>query len=148
MARHYEVVVFTAALQEYADAILDQLDTKGAVTHRLYRQHALPCDGNYIKDLSRIGRPLNRMIIVDNLAENFQMQSENGIMIKSWFGDPHDTALYELAPILAGRCLCYWIEIVIKKVDDVREALERFSEQMLKQNEADTSKFHLTLESE
>lgn len=103
MGKYYEVIIFTAALQDYADWVLDELDTNKIIKHRLYRQHALPHGSCYIKDLTRIGRPLSRMIIVDNLAENFQLQPENGIMIKSWIGDPHDTALYELAPILKGK---------------------------------------------
>ena len=105
MAQFYEVIVFTAALQDYADWVLDQLDSKKNIQYRLYRQHASPCGTNYIKDLSRVGRPLNRVIIVDNLAENFQLQPENGIMIKSWTGEPQDSALAELAPILIGTVL-------------------------------------------
>lgn len=100
MAEYYEVIVFTAALQDYADWVLDQIDPRKKLKCRLYRQHAIPSGGTYIKDLSRIGRPLNRVIIVDNLAENFQYQPENGIMIKSWMGEPQDTALMELGPIL------------------------------------------------
>ena len=103
MSEFYEIVVFTAALQDYADWVLDQIDPNRHIKFRLYRQHALPHGTNYIKDLSRIGRPLNRVIIVDNLAENFQCQPENGIMIKSWTGDPNDTALLELGPILIGN---------------------------------------------
>lgn len=106
MGKHYEVAIFTAALQDYADWILDQLDVKCNIKHRLYRQHALPYGANYIKDLSRVGRTLKRVIIVDNLAENFQLQPENGIMIKSWIDDPNDTALFELIPILRG-ILCW-----------------------------------------
>lgn len=105
MSKYYEVVIFTAALQDYADCILDQLDSKKNIKYRLYRQHAIPHDNNYVKDLSRIGRPLNRMIIVDNLSENFQLQPENGIMIRGWFDDPNDTALPELAIILKGSFL-------------------------------------------
>ena len=40
------------------------------------------------------------MIIVDNVAQNFKLQQENGIHIKSWFDDAEDTALYELGPLL------------------------------------------------
>lgn len=65
------------------------------------------------------------MIIVDNVAENFQLQPDNGIFIKSWFEDPKDTALQELTPILK--------EIVNKNVKDVREALRQFRDQMLEQ---------------
>ena len=102
IGEHYELVIFTAALQEYADWILDQLDTKKKIKFRLYRQHALLCGTNHIKDLSRLGRSIEKVIIVDNLAENFQFQPENGIMIKTWIDDPNDTALLELIPILTG----------------------------------------------
>ena len=36
------------------------------------------------------------------MQECFQLQPENGICIRSWFGDNNDTALEELAPILKG----------------------------------------------
>jgi CTD small phosphatase-like protein 2 len=54
----------------------------------------------FVKDLSRIGRDMSKTIIVDNVAENFQLQPDNGIFIKSWFDDMNDTALSELAPLL------------------------------------------------
>lgn len=53
-----------------------------------------------MKDLARIGRDLSKVIIVDNIAESFLLQPENGICIKSWYDDPADTALNELAPFL------------------------------------------------
>ena len=62
---------------------------------------------------------------MDNVAENFQLQPDNGIFIKSWFDDMTDTALEELSPLLK--------EIVEKKVTDVREALRKFRDQMLEQ---------------
>jgi len=59
------------------------------------------------------------------VAENFQLQPENGIFVKTWFTDPQDTVLQELAPLLK--------EIVNKQVPDVRIALKKFREQMLEQ---------------
>ena len=43
---------------------------------------------------------MKKILIVDNLAENFILQQENGILIRTWVSDPMDTALYELAPLL------------------------------------------------
>ena len=54
----------------------------------------------FIKDLSCLGRDLSKTIIVDNITENFLLQPDNGISIKSWFDDPDDTALADLAPLL------------------------------------------------
>ena len=56
----------------------------------------------FLKDLSLLGRDIKKCIIVDNSAENFQMHPENGIFIKSWYGDLQDQALVKLAPILRG----------------------------------------------
>lgn len=53
--------------------------------------------------MSRIGRDLSRTLIVDNNAENFQLQPDNGIYIKSWYDDPADRALKQLAPLLIGN---------------------------------------------
>lgn len=53
---------------------------------------------------------------MDNITENFLLQPDNGISIKSWFDDPDDTALADLAPLL--------MSIVEQKVVDVRIALK------------------------
>ena len=39
MAKYYEIVIFTAALQEYADQVIDQIDVGNNIRYRLYRQH-------------------------------------------------------------------------------------------------------------
>lgn len=54
----------------------------------------------YLKDLSLLGRDITKMIIVDNVAENFRSQPDNGIFIKSWFDDEEDNALDQLTPLL------------------------------------------------
>lgn len=68
-----------------------------------------------MKDLSCIGRDLSKVIIVDNLKENFGWQKANGIHIKSWIDDEDDRQLYPLAEILR--------KIVEDDTDDVRDAL-------------------------
>ena len=102
MERYYEIVVFTAAQQDYADWIIDRLDPSGYITHRLYRQHTYCSENTNIKDLEKVGRDLKKTIIVDNIAENFQFHSDNGIYVKSWFNDPYDTVLLDLIPLLKG----------------------------------------------
>lgn len=64
MSQYYEVVIFTAGVQEYADWVIDQLDPgKRLISHRLYRQHTVNRSKKnpyplIIKDLSKIGRSL------------------------------------------------------------------------------------------
>ncbi|CAD8176198.1 unnamed protein product [Paramecium octaurelia] len=123
LSKYYEIVIFTAAQPDYANFIIDIIDKQQIVKARLYREHTLQKDNVYIKDLSILGRNLNRVIIVDNMPENFQLQPENGIYIQSWTGEQKDRALKDLMPLLE--------QIAIKKCKDVREALNQFREQMI-----------------
>ncbi|KAM3135323.1 hypothetical protein pb186bvf_012621 [Paramecium bursaria] len=112
MSLYYELVVFTAGLPDYANWVLDSIDKGNFIQYRLFRQHALQHTNMFIKDLSRLGRDLSKIIIVDNVADNFQNQPENGIFIKAWYNDPHDTELLDLSPMLRN--------IVVSKAEDVR----------------------------
>ena len=104
---------------------MDQLDSHSYIKHRLYRQHSAQKGNFFLKDLSKLGRDLSKVIIVDNVAENFSLQPHNGIFIKSWFDDPADNALNELLPIL--------VQIAQKGVVDVRIALKELKEQMIRE---------------
>lgn len=118
MAKSYELVIFTAGTKDYADWALNYVDPNKLIAHKLYREHAILKGLAIIKDISRLGRDLKKVIIIDNIAENFQLQQENGIFINTWEGDPEDDTLSKLAPILK--------EIVSKKVEDVRVALRHY----------------------
>jgi len=137
MSDLYEVVIFTAAAQDYADWVLDSIDPDGLITHRLYRQHCTPRGTVFTKDLTRIGRDLSKCLIIDNVAENFQIHPDNGIFILSWFDDMEDTVLEEMAPLLK--------ELVRAKVKDVRVALKRYRDQMLRQLAAGVTNPHLNI---
>ena len=101
---YYELVVFTAAMQEYADWVLDEVDVGHCISHRLYRQHTVQVGDALVKDLNKLGRDVSRTIIIDNVQESFQMNPGNGILIRSWFDDVSDRALMELLPLLKGDC--------------------------------------------
>ncbi len=66
MSQLYEIVVFTASQKLYADKVLDLIDPKKRISHRLYRQHCIVINKTYyLKNLKILGRDLNNIIIVD-----------------------------------------------------------------------------------
>merc|ERR1712224_303876 len=70
MAEHYELVIFTASQPAYANQILDIIDDEGSISCRLFRSDCTEVCGNFLKDLTCLGRDLRRTIIVDNSPQH------------------------------------------------------------------------------
>jgi len=101
----FEVVVFTASLDKYANPVLDILDPKGHIKVRLFREACVQHYGNYVKDLSLLGRRLEDTLIIDNSPFSYMFQPDNAIPITSWFNDKTDRELYELVPFLVEQII-------------------------------------------
>ncbi len=123
MKKIFEIVIFTAATKDYADSILDVIDPDNKyINHRLYRSHTTICNFTFVKDLSKIGRNLNRTIIVDNLADNFKLQPNNGIQIGTWTDDMKDTQLNDIDIILT--------QIIERKPQDLKPIIRRLNDEI------------------
>ena len=129
---YYEIITFTAATQRYADPILDAIEIKKGkyFNYRLYRNHCSIINNSFVKDISLIGRDLNKMIIVDNMQQNFKLQKENGILISSFWGeDSNDKALLQLGRILVTIAT----DMIDKNYNiDIRDLITKYKDDILK----------------
>ena len=84
----YELVLYTAATQEYADYFLRLIDPKNLFGDRVLTRKHVKFNGDFaIKDLRLIGRDLSKTIIIDNLKENFERTTpDNGMHISNFEG--------------------------------------------------------------
>ncbi|XP_029649162.1 CTD small phosphatase-like protein isoform X2 [Octopus sinensis] len=98
MGELYECVLFTASLAKYADPVADLLDKWDVFRARLFRESCVFHRGNYVKDLSRLGRELEQVVIVDNSPASYIFHPQNAVPVSSWFDDEEDRELYDLIP--------------------------------------------------
>lgn len=92
LSQLYEIVVFTAGVQEYADKILDHIDPeRKLIRKRMYRQDCIQVNDMFIKDLDVfIDREKENIVIVDNSIVSFAFDLDNGVPIQSFMGTETD----------------------------------------------------------
>ncbi|KAE8708863.1 putative Aquaporin NIP1.1 [Hibiscus syriacus] len=116
ISKKYEVVVFTAGLEHYASLVLDKLDPKGLISHRLYRDSCKEMEGKLVKDLSEMGRDLRKVVIVDDNPNAYSLQPENAVPIRPFVEDGEDRELQKLVKFFE------WCE----GFDDMRVAVQQY----------------------
>lgn len=103
VAKWYNLIVFTASVQEYADPVIDWLERERKYfSGRYYRQHCTFRNGAYIKDLAQVEPDLSRVAILDNSPMSYIFHEDNAIPIEGWISDPTDHELLHLIPLLEG----------------------------------------------
>lgn len=103
VCKWYNLIVFTASVQEYADPVIDWLERERKYfSGRYYRQHCTFRNGAYIKDLSHVEPDLSKVMILDNSPMSYIFHEDNAIPIEGWISDPTDNDLLHLVPLLEG----------------------------------------------
>ena len=110
-------------LIQYADGILNSMDKENKIfQHRLYRQHTSISNMGFVKDLSKIGRDLNKVVMIDNIVENFRLQPNNGLWTTTWTEDIKETQLQDMCRIL--------LEIYSYKPNDIRLYIKKIKDEV------------------
>jgi Dullard-like phosphatase family protein len=120
VSKEFEIGIFTASTQEYADAVIKYIDPDNKYfKFKLYRDACVSACGVNIKDLSLISsddNDMKRIVLVDNSLYSFANQIRNGVLINSFYNDKND---YDLLNVMN-----YLLNYLVK-ADDVREVNEQ-----------------------
>ncbi|KAI5360281.1 putative FCP1 domain, HAD superfamily protein [Septoria linicola] len=107
VSKWYNLIAFTASVQEYADPVVDWLERERKYfSGRYYRQHCTYRNGAYIKDLAQVEPDLSKVMILDNSPMSYIFHEDNAIPIEGWISDPTDHELLHLIPLLEGLQYC------------------------------------------
>ena len=82
---------------------------------KLFREHCTLFNGSFVKDMERMGRRMEDIIIVDNSPIAFMFQPENALPILSWYEDTNDRELPRFANLLEK----------LSRVEDVRKVITK-----------------------
>ena len=122
---YYELMTFTSASKEYAQPIINEIESKNKYFEfNFFREHSIIFGNDFVKDISRIGRDMKKIIIIDNMEENFRLNKKNGIKIYPFYGNKNDNVLFELENIL--------IAIYKQGYEDLTIALNYYSKEIKK----------------
>lgn len=125
--QYFEVAVFTASLEWFADPIIDYLDpNNNLVQHRFFREHTNVLGHSkeeqiIVKDLNILTKndlSLDDILLIDNNVYSFALNLSNGIPINDYLGNKKDRSLLQLMKYLD----------YIKDFDDMRLENERVYE--------------------
>jgi len=98
----FEVCVWSTGKQAYLDAVWDYIALDGfTLWGREQCRQADPPPANggepYEKPLRQLTDDLSQIVLVDNSPSMFAKCPLNGILCRTWRGDPHDTELEHLS---------------------------------------------------
>lgn len=131
-SENFEVVAYTAALEEYASPLLNALDPESKYfTHRLFRHHCVFVKGHYVKDLRKINRNLETTVLVDNNAYCFLPQLDNGIPISSFYDDHTDSALNVLRKFLNSLTSEKSVKPTLRQAFNLQNLLQKHRDHIL-----------------
>mmetsp|Transcript_87428 Transcript_87428/g.234129 ORF Transcript_87428/g.234129 Transcript_87428/m.234129 type:complete len:263 (+) Transcript_87428:90-878(+) len=108
---HFEIVIFTAARQEYADMLINHMGIHAFVDKRFFRDDCVKnANGHLVKPMQQVRDDLARVILVDDSPVAVSKNPENAVLIPPFRGDRTDTVLWDLVPFL----------LALRRLRDVR----------------------------
>eukprot|EP00758_Cryptobia_borreli_P002997 Tbor_TRINITY_DN3446_c0_g1::TRINITY_DN3446_c0_g1_i1::g.3789::m.3789/K17616/CTDSPL2; CTD small phosphatase-like protein 2 len=108
-----EIILWTAGISQYVDAVVHALtvaagDCAGPMMGGTWYHHIITRDSRWfeetspgVKDLRMLGRPLGRVVILENNPCSVQLQTDNGILVQDYLEENFsDQSLKEATDII------------------------------------------------
>jgi Dullard-like phosphatase family protein len=97
----FDIYFFTASERHYADPIIDAIAPGTPANRRFFRENCIHFAGYPVKDLRLVERPLERVLMVDDVDGSALFQPMNLVRVSAWYGgEEDDVLLSELLPVL------------------------------------------------
>ena len=116
----YELISFSLEDKNVSEAILNLIEQdKIYFDYKLYKEHGVLFENNLIKDISFIGRDLNKIIIID-IEDNYFLTNKENLIKIAPFNETtkSDDKLFELKRILK--------KIYFNNYDDIRIGIKEY----------------------
>eukprot|EP01064_Diplonema_japonicum_P037820 TRINITY_DN898_c1_g2_i1.p1 TRINITY_DN898_c1_g2~~TRINITY_DN898_c1_g2_i1.p1 ORF type:complete len:342 (+),score=70.35 TRINITY_DN898_c1_g2_i1:60-1028(+) len=100
-----EVVLWTASTEDTGKPVVRQIDPKGEFFHHvLYRSPKWFTDGSHTKDLTLLGRDMDKVVIVENTPNCCKFNPQNALIVEDFIGDLQatDRTLLCVATVIRG----------------------------------------------
>ena len=123
---YFNLILFTFSESNFANKLIEVIESdKKYFSHKFFLEHNIIMNDFLVKDISRIGIDLDKIIIIDNMPNNYSLQEKNGILIKSFWGEDNENN---------DKKLFYLKDILIKISNDggdVRKSIEKYKEDIM-----------------
>jgi len=117
-ARYYEIVLFTASQQDYADQIIEYIDPNHYISRRYYRNSCVRDEDGYVKDLRVLRKDMARVVAIDDSPIAYKLTPNNAVRIRPWKNDKkEDDSLLQCLKIIDD----------VRFSQDVRKDLKPYS---------------------
>ena len=117
LQHYFELVVFSDDVFPVAIDVVSKWGVPcTGVLHREFCKKNKD-DGNYVKDLSKLGRRMDKVILLDHDPTAGKFQPENTIVLKPFEGDETDRELFDILELLKAAATAQ---------EDVRKFIAKF----------------------
>ncbi|CAI2387438.1 unnamed protein product [Moneuplotes crassus] len=121
MSEIYEIIFFSNKREDFANPVINFIDSNKVAAGRLYRDSCIVKEGVFIKNIKKLGRNMSSIVVLDNYSVSYLYNIENTVPIKSWYGENmEDNELKDMLPILQS----------FAKLKDVRTTIAKIAKEV------------------